>query len=217
MRVHTWLVLVSMVLAATASEGAPPEPAVDDTHRFDITAREKLPVLVYTVAAADLDADERLSALEVARQALSTASVDVAWTICAPGTCLAPSPALKIRIVLSPEDEGRDSHVLGHAAIDPRTRTGVLATVFIDRTRRLAGELGIDHRVLLGRTIAHELGHLLLATTTHGTAGLMREAWSRDELLGTRHNDWIFDRSDADAIRKQLARSRSQRRLRGAS
>jgi len=106
--------------------------------------------------------------------------------------------------------------VLGHAAIDSKTQTGVLATVFIDRTRRLSGELGIDHRVLLGRTIAHELGHLLLATTTHGTAGLMREAWSRDELLGTRRDDWIFDRSDAEAIRKRLARLRNQR-SRGAS
>jgi hypothetical protein len=210
MRVHTWLVLVSMVLAATASDAAPPEPAVDDA-RIDITARGKLPVLVYTVAAADLDAADRLSALEAAGQVLSTASVDVAWTVCAPGTCLSPSPALKVRIVLSPDDSGAASHVLGHAAIDVRTRTGVLATVFIDRTRRLAGELGIDHRVLLGRTIAHELGHLLLATTTHGSAGLMREAWSRDELLGTRRDDWIFDRSDAEAIRKRLAR------LRGAS
>ena len=215
MRVHSWLVLVLMALAATASEAAPPEPAVDDA-RIDITARGKLPVLVYTVAAADLDATDRLSALEVAGQALSTASVDVAWTVCAPGTCLTPSPVLKVRIVLSPDDQAPDSHVLGHAAIDSKTQTGVLATVFIDRTRRLAGELGIDHRVLLGRTIAHELGHLLLATTTHGTAGLMREAWSRDELLGTRHDDWVFDRSEAQAIRKRLARLRNQR-SRGAS
>ena len=88
----------------------------------------------------------------------------------------------------------RDPRVLGHALIDSRTRTGVLATVFIDRTRRVAGDLGLDHRVLLGRAIAHELGHLLLATPTHGSAGLMREVWSRDELLGTHRDDWIFDR-----------------------
>ena len=39
----------------------------------------------------------------------------------------------------------------------------------------------------------------------------MREVWSRDELLGTRRDDWIFDPSDAAAIRKRLARARSQR------
>jgi hypothetical protein len=104
-----------------------------------------------------------------------------------------------------------DTRYLGHALIDHQKQTGELATVFVDRTRRLAGNLGIDHRVLLGRTIAHELGHLLLATTAHGASGLMREFWSRDELLGTRRDDWIFAPLDAAAIRERLTRSRGQR------
>jgi hypothetical protein len=138
---------------------------------------------------------------------LSTASVDVVWTVCVPETCLTPTPAaLKIRILPSRDTSGREAHHLGHALIDAQTGSGELATVFIDRTRRLAADLGIDHRLLLGRTIAHELGHLLLATAKHGNAGLMREIWSRDELLGARRNDWEFDPHDAAAIRERLAR-----------
>ena len=84
----------------------------------------------------------------------------------------------------------RDGHECGRRAradrrrhADPRSHAdGVLATVFVDRTRGLAGDLRIDHDALLGRTIAHELGHLLLATTAHAKVGLMREAWSREEL-----------------------------------
>jgi hypothetical protein len=96
--------------------------------------------------------------------------------------------------------------VLGQALIDSRTHTGVLATVFIDRTGRLAHDLGIDRRTLLGRAIAHELAHLLLGTSTHG-AGLMRETWSHSELQGTRRSDWHLDPLDVAAIRDRLARN----------
>jgi hypothetical protein len=215
MRVHLWLVLVSLLLVAAASEGAPREPDVDDTHRIDLTASMRVPVRIYN-AVSDFSAEDQQVALAVAGKALSTASVAVAWTMCEPGACLTPAPAaLMVRVVQSPDAEG-DPRYLGHALIDSRTRTGVLATVFIDRTRRVAGDLGLDHRVLLGRAIAHELGHLLLATRTHGSAGLMREVWSRDELLGTHRDDWIFDPSDAAAIRKRLARALGGR-PRGAS
>ena len=215
MRFGPWLVLASVLLASPVVEGAPPEPSVvdsgllgptfDDTRRADITSTAAVPVFVYTTQA-NLSADDERTALAVAREVLSTASVDVVWTVCVPGTCLTPMPgAFKIRLVLSPKGGDHDGHLLGHSLINSQTGAGELATVFVDRTRRLAGELGIDHLVLLGRTIAHELGHLLLATATHGTAGLMREIWSRDELLGARRADWVFDPHDADAIRARLA------------
>ena len=216
MRVHLSLVFVSLFLAAAVSEGAPREPDVDNGRRIDLTATTKVPIRVYS-AVPDFTADDQQIALAAAAEALSSASVNVAWTICEPGECLVPEPlALRVRIVRSPDSGQQDARVLGHALIDLRTRTGVLATVFIDRTRRLADDLSIDHRVLLGRAIAHELGHLLLATATHGNAGLMREVWSRDELLGTHRDDWTFDPSDATAIRRRLARLPGGR-VRGAS
>ena len=223
MRVHRWLVLVPVLLVATASllaasasEAAPPEPSVDDTHRVDITANMRVAVHVYS-QVADLTADDQRISLEVAAGVFSNASVDVAWTRCEPGMCLTPSAeALKIRVVRSPDRGELNSRVLGHALIDSQARAGVLATVFIDRTQRLAHDLGIDYRILLGRAIAHELGHLLLGTSTHG-AGLMREVWSHDELLGTRHDDWVLDPHDAAAIRARLARPLSTGRLPGAS
>ena len=215
MRVHLWLVLVSLLFAASVSEGAP-EPNIDDTHRIDLTATTRVPIRVYT-AVGDFSADDQQIVLAVAEEALSTASVNVAWTICEPGACLTLVPsALRVRIVRSPDSGPQDARILGHALIDSREHTGVLATVFIDRTRKLAGDLGIDHRVLLGRTIAHEVGHLLLATATHGNAGLMREVWSRDELLGTHRDDWTFDPTDAAVIRERLARTLGGR-PRGAS
>jgi hypothetical protein len=226
MRVHLSAVFLSVLLGTIVLEGAPPEPAIDDTHRVDITGNMRVAVHVYN-QVADLSVDDQRLALDVAREVFSTASVDIAWTMCEPGMCLTPSAeALKIRLVRSPARSDASSSVLGQALIDSRTHSGVLATVFIDRTGRLAHELGIDHRTLLGRAIAHELAHLLLGTSTHG-AGLMRETWSHSELQRTRRSDWHLDQLDASAIRDRLARNvgRSKRtgpadhtgRSRGAS
>jgi hypothetical protein len=215
MRVHHWLVLVAVLFGATAIDAAPPEPNIDDTHRPDIAANMRVAVHVY-IQVADLDADDERMVLEVARDVFSTASVDVAWTVCEPGMCLTPSAeALKVRIMRSPDRSEPNSGVLGSALIDAQARTGVLANVYVDRTQRLANDLGIDYRIVLGRAIAHELGHLLLGTSTHGV-GLMREIWSHDELLGTRRDDWTLDPLDAAVIRDRLA-GRGSGRSRGAS
>ncbi len=215
MRVRSWPVLVSALLVTTSVVEAAPEPDVDNTRRADITATAPVAVHVYSQVTDLSDADEQLS-LDVARNVFSTASVNVAWTLCQPGMCAKPAvEALKLRISVSPDRGELNSGVLGQALIDARTHTGALATVFIDRTRRLAEELGIDYRVLLGRAIAHELAHLLLGTATHGS-GLMREIWLHDELVGSRRNDWVLDPLDAAVIRDRLAR-RSNGRSRRAS
>jgi hypothetical protein len=175
----------------------------------DITANTRIAVHVYT-QGVDLSAEDEQLALNVARDVFATASVDVAWTMCEPGMCVKPSAeALKLRIVLSPDREVH-SGVLGHALIDSRAHSGVLATIFLDRTQRLANDLGIDHRVLLGRAIAHELAHLLLGTSTHGI-GLMREVWSYDELLGQRRDDWLLTPLDAAIIRERIVRRVGER------
>jgi hypothetical protein len=194
-------------LGATALEAAPPEPNVD-THPLNITAKTQIPVHVYR--QVDLSADDQRVSLDVATEVFSTASVEIVWTICEAGRCLTPSAAdaLKVRIVRSPDGNEPYSGVLGHALIDTQAGAGVLATVYIDRTRRLAQDLRIDYRILLGRAIAHELGHLLLGTSTHGS-GLMREVWSHDELLGTRPDDWVLDPLDVAVIRERLIRGRS--------
>src|SRR5262245_36394257 len=215
MRVRLWPVLVSALLVTTSVAEGAPKPNADGTRRLDLTATAPVAVRVYRQVDDLDDADEQLS-LAVARAVFATASVNVAWTICPPGSCQSPAAeTLKLRITASPDHGQANSGVLGQALIDSRLRTGVLATVFVDRTRRLAEDLGIDYRVLLGRAIAHELAHLLLGTSTHGS-GLMREVWLHDELVGARAKDWVLDPLDAAVIRDRLVR-RTNGRTRRAS
>jgi hypothetical protein len=58
---------------------------------------------------------------------------------------------------------------------------GVMANVYADRIRELAG--GREFEVILGRVITHELGHLLLGKNAHSAAGIMHARW-RDQDLG---------------------------------
>jgi hypothetical protein len=94
--------------------------------------------------------------------------------------------------------------VLGEAFIDTRARTGVLATVFPEHVELIAALSETDAALLLGRTIAHELGHLLLGTTAHSVRGLMRAQWTPADVRRHASADWELTTEDATAIRRRL-------------
>ena len=71
---------------------------------------------------------------------------------------------------------------LGIAVIDPITLAGEMATIFHEQVRTVARQSGVDDAELLGRVVAHEIGHLLLKANTHSRNGLMRGVWSIAEL-----------------------------------
>jgi hypothetical protein len=85
---------------------------------------------------------------------------------------------------------------LGFAVLDPTTRTGAMATVFHDRVDSVARRTGVELSELLGRTLAHEIGHLVLRAPGHSGAGLMRAVWTDAELTMNRREDWLFTPSD---------------------
>ncbi len=56
-------------------------------------------------------------------------------------------------------------------------------SIFYDRVNSHAeGVKGATVAVLLGRTMAHEIGHLLLGENSHAQAGIMRAFWSGQDL-----------------------------------
>ena len=111
---------------------------------------------------------------------------------------------LAIRILRSHVPPGYyETVALGDALIDTSAGAGVLATIYVDRVLWLANEARVDSQTLLGRTIAHELGHLLLATRAHGPVGLMRAFWSQEEIRWSRGRDWTFAPRELAAIRRR--------------
>jgi len=94
---------------------------------------------------------------------------------------------------------------LGVATLNPMTLAGQMATVFQQPVQRIAGRAGIEPTELLGRTIAHEIGHLLLRTRSHSATGLMREIWSLEELTSNRPDDWQFAPGDRLRLQQRFA------------
>jgi hypothetical protein len=164
-------------------------------------------------------------ALAAARTILEDAGIAITWVSCDTvfmrrdeDPCLAPLAAneLAIRFVrLAPRQTPHDLVALGDALVDTRLRTGSLATIYIERVSTLARRCGVDVRTLLGRAMAHEIGHLLLGTAAHAASGVMRAAWSPHTLRSERAEYWTFAPQEAGSMRDAV-RVRNARRLAAA-
>jgi hypothetical protein len=100
----------------------------------------------------------------------------------------------------TPESAG----ALGYAFVDPVMKRGSLATIYADRIARLSKSLHVDRGTLLGRAVAHEVGHLLLGSQDHAASGLMRGLWSTVTILENRHADWAFTREEGADMSARL-------------
>jgi hypothetical protein len=170
---------------------------------------ERLPVVVRLYASGDVPAAPP-RALSVATTILEDAAVPVTWISCGlerhpePCNSLLTSTDLLLRMVRSTDDSNRHWHALGFSLIDRQQHAGVLATVYVDQVASLARESGVDESLLLGRAIAHEIGHLLIGTNQHSIKGVMRARWTRQDLRRGSPDQWRFTRADVMAMRKRV-------------
>lgn len=151
--------------------------------------------------------------LAVAAAILEEAGIGVTWVNCEAAADLRADPCLvplavnqlAIRFVhLPPGQTLKDIVILGDSLVDTRLRAGSLATIYLDRVSALAAHCDVDVSVLLGRAIAHEIGHLLLGTSAHAVSGLMRSAWSFDAIRYDRPAAWTFSSRDARHMRNAV-------------
>jgi len=153
---------------------------------------------------------ELATALETAHAILGGAAIDVVWRECGPCEEVPGPRELIVRIMAAPA-QGEPAS-LGYSLVDLQRRNGTLATIFANRVESLATAAACDPGVLLGRTIAHELAHLLIGTTEHSTQGLMRAHWDAFELQRDLPRDWVLSRNDGTRMRRGLvARARQHR------
>lgn len=195
MRRFLGLMVAGMTLVAGSTHGAE-------------LAWKGLAVRVYDNASVPKGALR--AALDVAAQTLRPADLEVSWVSCSVssgGRCTEPLARgeLMVRLVRSVKGApAAGDELLGTALVDPVTRTGVLATVFVDRVERLAQASDGDLGMLLGHAMAHEIGHLLTGRSAHALHGLMRPRWTRAEIARNASADWGFEAPDLRAIRARF-------------
>jgi hypothetical protein len=167
-----------------------------------LVANLSLVVRTYdTVGLSSRALDRARASAAVTLGAIGVAPI---WRPCHASLCIQrPKPhEIGIRIVnatpLTPPG------ALGSAAVDVSLHAGTLGTVYADRVASLAAATGKDEGELLGRAVAHEIGHLVLGTVDHPPIGLMRATWTSDEIRRWRPSDWTFSAAEAVEFRRRL-------------
>ena len=188
--------------------------AIAASSAFAAEIEPDMRVVIRTYDSAGVPVADLESAVATATGILEASGLEMAWHACevalvrnAVHPCAAPLGAneIAVRIVrLTTDAAYRGELPLGYSLVDTATRSGTLATIYIDRVAWLSEAAGVDRDVVLGRALAHEVGHLLLGTSTHAQAGLMRAVWSCEALQRNVRRDWLFAPADARALRQAV-------------
>ena len=166
-------------------------------------------VLVYNyarVSSAIVAAAER-----EAGRILDAAGVRIIWVECpmraTPASAKEPclqalkSTDILLRVLPPPAEHSLKADVFGFA-ISP-----ILANVYYAHAVRLAAEQGyveFDARTILGCVTAHELGHLLLGSNSHSSAGIMRSAWGQKQLRQALMGTLLFTAEQGKVMQAQV-------------
>lgn len=108
---------------------------------------------------------------------------------------------LHVRLIGHPLHFAGDALGVAYLAEDG---VGFQADVFCERVMQIQSESQVDPAVLLGIVSAHELGHLLLGTSSHSSGGLMRHNWQRSDLLLAVKCGLLFSDDQSDHMRAKL-------------
>lgn len=187
-------------------------PKTDDNLR---PTEEPAHVTISVFNHANIRPELLTRAEEDARRIFLQAGVDTIWLNCsrpsAPGQsnaapCGTVGPGHLVAEILPHANDESRSHleVLGTATLTKRAE-GFYCYAFYDRIELLAGEHLLLKHKLLGAVLAHEIGHLLLRSSSHSLGGLMSGRWSGDELRRVSQSAMVFQPSESRIIRQRLS------------
>ncbi len=157
--------------------------------------------------------EEIAAAQRVADRIYASAGIRVQWRECrtaigpsAEASDLCTDPLQAHELIGRVAGGGGDaaSPVFGYALVDSRAKAGTIATLYADRVSAAAARLVVNRATLLGRTLAHELGHLLLGTNAHARHGLMRARWPDAVMRNDVRHEWQFSRREARHMQMAL-------------
>jgi hypothetical protein len=161
-----------------------------------------------------------LAAAEVqAREIFRRAGLETVWLNCSPklekvepGSCYF-SDATYMTLKISPHAMNAQfrnrSDVLGTAYPDEKG-AGYLAYVFYDRIQELAQRRRLGD-ALLADVMAHEIGHLLLGSTSHSPSGIMCGHWNYEQLRNVSEGAMAFVPAQSRIMRDRLRVRQSER------
>jgi hypothetical protein len=180
-------------------------------------------ILVRIYDSAGVPTSELAAALRTTHEILRRADLGVDWVQCrarrdgpVPAVCdqALSSGDVVVRLIEGSDKESAERRALGYSLFDADGVSG-FATVYVDRVDWLAKRAQYPRAPVLGRAIAHEIGHLILRSNAHTESGLMREVWTAEQVVRNRREDWTFSADQGGDLRNaRLARSGNARKIR---
>ena len=168
-----------------------------------------VPLHVLLTLSSNLTSLTRQTLISEAERIWRHEQVRIEWAH--PGQALEhPSAPLRVLVVARPPRDETASRQWPVAELIPEAEPRALAIASIAGAERVVDEAtrsgAVDGRMprdrrlglVLGRAVAHEIGHFLLATSTHADSGLMRASIDAREFAAV---DGAAFRLDPDASR----------------
>jgi hypothetical protein len=198
-----------LLLASIFLLGALPDASAGPDHRMTVTVR------VYD--AWGMTPRELKQARATATAIFRDAEVEVRWRDCSRssnthvedpcGDRVGSGAGVEtvLRLLAAPIGfRWVGDNVLGYSRLQPGVHVSVI-TIFVNRVRDTAETASADSGTLLGRVLAHELGHVLLGPGQHSATGLMRPEWALDEIRrGKTAELWMFTPRDILGMQRAL-------------
>jgi hypothetical protein len=178
-------VLVISVASASAAE------------RMEILVCNSANLPQYLLTKAETEAD----------LVFQPADIEVLWSGCENAVApprIMPRFVIRLRNDVAPRFTGELSlHAMGRAFVS--NGEGYIADVYYPAIQVLSETSQAGPGSLLGYTIAHEIGHLLLGPG-HRPRGIMRGRWGQDEFLALAQRSLSFDKTDQIRLGDRLRR-----------
>jgi hypothetical protein len=179
----------------------------------DSSVTLSLTVRFYNTSSASVRELEEMK--ESATQIFNRAGVEVEWIPCAPGprdsaVCPNPSDAANrtiifVRLMDAPIQPAHGNQL--HRGLLGRANHNTASAAVFYKTA-CAIELNAPRIVtrgqILGYGLAHEIGHLLLATDAHSLVGIMKENYDSDDLFAMGKGHLFFATGESRVIRKRI-------------
>jgi hypothetical protein len=175
---------------------------------------------VLLTVAPDLPSQARGALLVEAARIWRREHVELHWVMPRGGT---EAPSAPIRVLVIPRSEAAATRDVRWpvAELLPPSGRRALAVASIKAAERVVNEAArfplvelpalAEHRLglVLGRAVAHEIGHFLLATGTHAEHGLMRASVDADEFAAVGGDLFELDADASRWLRQRLHNERA--------
>jgi len=199
--------LLSFVMAAGVSASAAEE----------IRPASTLSLEILLTIAPSLPAAARVPLLDEAARIWTTQGVAIDWLSPTAPPRLADR-SLRVLVIPRRGSAAQQNDSLAVGELLGPARGHAVAIVSIEAAERLLEEARppgfplqapLDHRrlgLVLGRAVAHEIGHYLLDTHTHARRGLMRPRFDAREFSDLRPGTFTLDADAAQWLKDRVVR-----------